>query len=245
MPESLRNSIEQAVRKAQGCAWSHAGTFFVEEIVKGQPHKVAVEIFQLQGHPEATQAFAWAWDDDGERRYIGVLSMPPIDTPQDAVRAAIASRDQDSPDMAHSVSGMVPGSHFKMVPCTPKTNADCAFEFLGNYTVFRPVGNLSFYDAVSIISESLSFATFLSFDRLLVDATQLTGFPSPTAWQRCWMAMEWAATTGSLHLAVVAKAELIDPARFGVAVARNRGLFANVFTSEREAAKWLLHPDPE
>jgi len=245
MSEGVQGDLAQAVSKTQGCACTHTGTFFVEETVEGQPHKLAVEVFQLRGHPAATQAFAWAWDEKGERRYIGVLSVPPIDSPREAVRAAIASRPQASPNMAHRVSAMVPGSQFKVIPCTPRTNAQCAFEFLPSYTVFRPVGDLSFYDAVSIISESLSFATFLSFDRLLVDATQLTGFPAPTTWQRFWMATEWATITRSLRLAVVARAELIDPDRFGVTVARNRGLFANVFTSEREAARWLLHPDPQ
>ena len=33
---------------------------------------------------------------------------------------------------------------------------------------------------------------------------------------------------------------MLDPDRFGITVARNRGLFANVFTSETEALAWLL-----
>jgi hypothetical protein len=32
---------------------------------------------------------------------------------------------------------------------------------------------------------------------------------------------------------------LIDPARFGVTLARNRGLMLDVFTSEAEALAWL------
>jgi hypothetical protein len=36
--------------------------------------------------------------------------------------------------------------------------------------------------------------------------------------------------------------EFMDPELFEVTVARNRGLFGNVFDSEEEALKWLLDP---
>jgi hypothetical protein len=58
------------------------------------------------------------------------------------------------------------------------------------------------------------------------------------------MATEWASIARGLRLAVVARAELIDPERFGITVARNRGLSANVFTSEAEAIDWLLDRQP-
>ena len=38
---------------------------------------------------------------------------------------------------------------------------------------------------------------------------------------------------------------LLDPARFGMTVARNRGLFMSSFTSEPEALRWLLDPKAE
>ena len=83
-------------------------------------------------------------------------------------------------------------------------------------------------------------------NRLLVDTTGLTGFPSPSVWERFWMASEWAAVVHSaVRLAIVARAELIDPDRFGITVARNRGLFANVFSEEPAAIEWLLDPNPK
>ena len=40
-------------------------------------------------------------------------------------------------------------------------------------------------------------------------------------------------------MAVVAPSELIDAEKFGVTVARNNGLLADIFTSEQEALLWL------
>ena len=44
---------------------------------------------------------------------------------------------------------------------------------------------------------------------------------------------------------MVALPEMIDPGRFGITVARNRGFFADVFDSEEEAVEWLLDPEAE
>jgi hypothetical protein len=38
---------------------------------------------------------------------------------------------------------------------------------------------------------------------------------------------------------MVARAELIDPQKFGVTVSANRGLVSNIFTTEGEALAWL------
>jgi hypothetical protein len=38
---------------------------------------------------------------------------------------------------------------------------------------------------------------------------------------------------------MVARAEMIHPHKFGVTVARNRGLVSNIFPTESEARAWL------
>jgi hypothetical protein len=245
MNDATQAKIQLAVRARYGCGCSHTGTFFVTETIDGKSERVAVEVFRLRGHPEASRAFGWACDDQGEQRYISVLGAPPIDTPQQAVRAAIASRADGSSGMAHHISGLLPGSAVKGTRIAVEIDAGRDFKSLEGYTVYRPSGDLSFQQAVETISKSLSVAALLCVDRLLVDATKLTGFPSPGSWQRFWMAGELAGSGRSLRLAVLARAELIDPQRFGVVVARNRGLFANVFTAEAEAVEWLLHASPE
>lgn len=40
-------------------------------------------------------------------------------------------------------------------------------------------------------------------------------------------------------MAVVARVEMIDQGKFGVTVAGNRGLIADVFMTEGEAVAWL------
>jgi hypothetical protein len=50
-----------------------------------------VYIFDIEGHSKAKQCFAWASLIEGSKkyRYYAVLSIPPIDSPQKAVRASI------------------------------------------------------------------------------------------------------------------------------------------------------------
>lgn len=53
-----------------------------------------VEVFEIRGHPKAKRPYAWghaAGDDDAARRYIAVLELPPVDSPQTAVKAAVMS----------------------------------------------------------------------------------------------------------------------------------------------------------
>jgi hypothetical protein len=58
--------------------------------------KGAVHIFDLEGHPTASRAYAWSSSIEGsdKRRFFAVLHQPPITSPLDAVRAIIvAERD--------------------------------------------------------------------------------------------------------------------------------------------------------
>ncbi|MCA1624999.1 MAG: hypothetical protein LC778_14605 [Acidobacteria bacterium] len=48
-----------------------------------------VEVFTIRGHPKANRAYAWAHETDKGKRYVAVLELPPVDSPQNAVRAAI------------------------------------------------------------------------------------------------------------------------------------------------------------
>lgn len=124
-------------------------------------------------------------------------------------------------------------------------NPQIEFENCDGYACFRPSGEVTFNEAVGIVSQAISQAADKGIKRLLVDTTGLRGFPHPTTSERYFMAEKWATQARGLRLSVVARPELIDPARFGVMVARNRGLFTNVFPSEPEAIAWLMHPNPE
>jgi hypothetical protein len=52
-----------------------------------------VHVFDLEGHPKATRAYAWSSPIEGstKRRFFAVLHIPPIVSPLDAVQAAIVA----------------------------------------------------------------------------------------------------------------------------------------------------------
>jgi len=52
-----------------------------------------VHVFDLEGHPKATRAYAWSSpvEDSTKRRFFAVLHIPPIMSPVDAVRGAIVT----------------------------------------------------------------------------------------------------------------------------------------------------------
>ena len=78
----------------------HGGTAnFVQSVPVRERHKGqtvwhgVVRVFDLEGHPTATRAYAWSSPIEGsdKRRIFAVLQIPPINTPVDAVRAAIVA----------------------------------------------------------------------------------------------------------------------------------------------------------
>ena len=114
------------------------------------------------------------------------------------------------------------------------------FVVVDGRALFRPAGLVAFDEAVELVSAAIAKARENGAGDLLVNTTALTGFTSPDTLDRFFAAVAWAARArGHLRLAVVARAELIDSQKFGVTVAANRGLTADIFTSEAEAAVWL------
>ena len=58
-----------------------------------------VEVFKLHGHPKANRAYAWAHDTDNPqrpRRHVTVLHIPPVTSPQLAVKAAIVQEYREA-----------------------------------------------------------------------------------------------------------------------------------------------------
>jgi len=106
--------------------------------------------------------------------------------------------------------------------------------------IYRPEGFMSFDQAVALIRAAIAAARRNQVRDLLVDTTALTGFPSPDTFERFLAAVEWAEeASAGVRLAMVARAEMIHPQKFGVIVAANKGLVSNIFTTEVEARAWL------
>ena len=106
---------------------------------------------------------------------------------------------------------------------------------------FAPQGKVTLEQAIAQISRAIGYCRQAKHQRLLVDITALTGFKSPPIGARYWFVQEWAREAdGQVTIAMVARADYIDPEKFGVLVAANAGLKSNVFASEPEALNWLL-----
>jgi hypothetical protein len=114
------------------------------------------------------------------------------------------------------------------------------FEILKERAVFRPTGKVSIEQVVELVTAAIAFARSLHIQKLLVDASNLTGFESPSVATRYFFVHKWArAAAGSVRVAFVARPEMIDPRKFGTIVAANVGFIADTFTTEEDALIWL------
>jgi hypothetical protein len=114
------------------------------------------------------------------------------------------------------------------------------FETVGERGYFRPRGAISLDHVVALIDAALGVACARGLREVVVNVTGLSGVAAPDIVTRYEFVRQWAQTVrGRVRLAVVAGPELIDREKFGVTVAANRGLQAEVFLSEDEAVAWL------
>jgi hypothetical protein len=113
-------------------------------------------------------------------------------------------------------------------------------EIIEDCVFFRPVGKVSLPEAVQLVAKAITFTRERQISKLFINTTGLTGFPSPTLPERYFIAREWAAVAERfVRVALVIPVEMIDPEKFGVTVAQNAGMNADVFATEPEARAWL------
>jgi len=109
------------------------------------------------------------------------------------------------------------------------------------YATYRPVGETTRQQAIEIVALAIAHAREQNIAHLLIDTTRLTGFAAPNTLERFSLGSLFARSAqGTVKVAFVAKAEMIDPQKFGLMVARNRGMTAEVFTDEAATLVWLL-----
>jgi hypothetical protein len=115
-----------------------------------------------------------------------------------------------------------------------------------DYACYRPLGQVSLQEITSLIGAAIIYSCEKQISRLFIDTTQVTGIDSLTVVERYVFSEELARKANSyIKVVLVAKPNLIHPQRFGMTVARNRGLNVNVMASESEALAWLLNPDTD
>ena len=87
--------LQAAILKLHGCTTTYLETVPVTEEFQGETvWQGEVEVFETRDHPKAKRIYAWGHvtgDNDQARRYITVLELPPVDSPQTAVRAGVVS----------------------------------------------------------------------------------------------------------------------------------------------------------
>ena len=91
-----RERLRRVIRDLHGVDSSYVRSERVHETFEGQTvWDGVVEVFSLKGHPKAGLAYGWGEEtDDGGRRYVAILGMPPIRSARDAVLASIAAAHQ-------------------------------------------------------------------------------------------------------------------------------------------------------
>ena len=89
--ERLRVVIE-AMHK---CRATHKTSAFVKEEFPDQTTwEGDVEVFSLFGHPKAQWCYGWSYGEP--EQFISVLELPPVNSPQSAVKAGIANQTKQT-----------------------------------------------------------------------------------------------------------------------------------------------------
>ncbi len=91
-PRNPFQPLIDAIRAMHGCEARHVASKPVREVFQGQTAWVGiVEEFVLTGHPKATTCYAWSYRDGDQTHTVSVLALPPVDSPETAVKVAIAA----------------------------------------------------------------------------------------------------------------------------------------------------------
>jgi len=85
--------IQGAIKSLHGCESTHVDSVEVTETFHGDvAWKGVVEVFDLRGHHTASRCYGWGFiKDDKDMKYVTVLSIPPVTSPETAVKVYIAS----------------------------------------------------------------------------------------------------------------------------------------------------------
>lgn len=86
--------LKAAILNVHGAQATHVETVPVTEEFQGETvWQGEVEVFTIRGHPKANRVYGWGFtvNENQGRKYVAVLEVPPVDSPQTAVKAAVVS----------------------------------------------------------------------------------------------------------------------------------------------------------
>ena len=93
------NDCQKAIESLHNCFANFKKSVLVKEAFEGQTvWQGKVHVFSLTDHPTTDKCYAWSSPVDGskKRKFYAVLHIPPVDSPEKAVRAAIIKDFKDS-----------------------------------------------------------------------------------------------------------------------------------------------------
>ena len=91
-PKNLQR-LQSAIKAMHGCDSRYVESVPVHEVFQGETAwQGTVEVFDLIGHEKAKRVYAWQYEDRKETKTVSVLEIPPVDSPQTAVKVAIAAK---------------------------------------------------------------------------------------------------------------------------------------------------------
>jgi hypothetical protein len=92
--------VQVAIQQLHQCGAMHRATVPVHEVFRGQTvWQGDVEVFDINGHPKAKRCYAWSHLDganDERTRFVAVLEIPPVSSPETAVKIAVAAEIRNS-----------------------------------------------------------------------------------------------------------------------------------------------------
>jgi hypothetical protein len=97
MTEVDATELQKAVETIHSCTATLAQTIPVKEEASGSVvWEGVVHVFDIKGHPDTMRCYAWSSPIEGsdKRQFFAILKIPPIESPIDAVRAAIVAENK-------------------------------------------------------------------------------------------------------------------------------------------------------
>jgi hypothetical protein len=93
------NDLKKAVEHLHNCKASlMEDVAVIEKFGDKTVWQGIVHVFEIEGNEKADKCYAWSSPIEGskKRRYYAVLHIPPVDSPEKAVRASIVQNHRKS-----------------------------------------------------------------------------------------------------------------------------------------------------
>jgi hypothetical protein len=88
--------LQTVIQHLHNCGATWRESVPVEEVFQGKAiWKGNVEVFALTNHPKAKRCYGWSHPDgagDTDERFVTVLEIPPVVSPETAVKMAIVAQ---------------------------------------------------------------------------------------------------------------------------------------------------------